>query len=622
MVLVLVIRRDKLSAVQESVLSDTIHAYQNPDIRYSNQWFMPLAAPISQPIYALPLTYRVNGQTFYISYPSIQVTPDTVFAPHRDDVAIDFGEDIVPSITGIGRFTVSTELTPDVTVAIGHGIPYAVFNSSRDADISASSSVINVINPSTATISVGQATYIVMTDTAKAIESDGSMLHLEAPGWFLVGVLPDDYDPSVFDTFTALRGLTIDGSDVISYKQDDEWVVKYTLMTNNHVPLIALYPHQYRRLRLPAAAIGTYQTVRGSLMLTSSSSFETYLPDRAIPESFARYDMPDWFDEALSLDVNHYLAQSAPPGVYFKGVWLGVGTSLLDLTHSYGSPALENELGNKLSKELSDGLGTITYDPHKQSMVAANTEFGNDELNDHLFHYGYYIRAGATLLRLGYSLSQQDIEKVDLLVRDVATIDPHDAKFPLVRGFDWYESHSWADGQGDTPDGNNQESTSEAVQGWYGVYLWASVRNNAKLADGARLLYLMEIEGARTYWFNTEALYPSGYNHAIASLVWGGKIDFLTWFSPEANMKYGIELLPYTPASSYLDTFTKQQIALYKKDWRDHGGSFEKDWGNLMRVWFAGYEAANVSADDVKSYTDTSGHMPFSLYAYALMRGN
>jgi endoglucanase Acf2 len=35
-------------------------------------------------------------------------------------------------------------------------------------------------------------------------------------------------------------------------------------------------------------------------------------------------------------------------------------------------------------------------------------------------------------------------------------------------------------------------------------------------------------------------------------MVWGGKMDYGTWFSPSSYAKLGIQLLPMTPGSNYL----------------------------------------------------------------------
>ncbi len=65
----------------------------------------------------------------------------------------------------------------------------------------------------------------------------------------------------------------------------------------------------------------------------------------------------------------------------------------------------------------------------------------------------------------------------------------------------------------------------------------------------------MEEESAKTYWLmQNPNLYktPEGYTSEIVSILWGGKADFATWFSPLSTHIYGIQFLPMTPAMSYI----------------------------------------------------------------------
>lgn len=55
----------------------------------------------------------------------------------------------------------------------------------------------------------------------------------------------------------------------------------------------------------------------------------------------------------------------------------------------------------------------------------------------------------------------------------------------------------------------NQESTSEAVNAWYGLYLFGLATNNRRLADFGRVLLATEIRSARKYWQITKNTYVS-----------------------------------------------------------------------------------------------------------------
>ena len=73
-------------------------------------------------------------------------------------------------------------------------------------------------------------------------------------------------------------------------------------------------------------------------------------------------------------------------------------------------------------------------------------DFGNSAYNDHHFHYGYHILAGAILGHLDPAWLEANKEYVNALVRDVANPSAEDKYFPMWRSFDWYHGHSWAHG--------------------------------------------------------------------------------------------------------------------------------------------------------------------------------
>jgi endoglucanase Acf2 len=143
---------------------------------------------------------------------------------------------------------------------------------------------------------------------------------------------------------------------------------------------------------------------------------------------------------------------------------------------------------------------------------------------------------------------------INLLVKDIANDDRDDRTFPYLRVFDAYEGHSWASGMGLFADGNNQESSSEAVNAWYALYLWSNVIGNERLKETALYLYSEESASALWYWIGIDRGDPnfSNFRHTFVSLLWGGKVDAATWFSPRPEAKLAIQLLPISPGSSYL----------------------------------------------------------------------
>ena len=260
-------------------------------------------------------------------------------------------------------------------------------------------------------------------------------------------------------------------------------------------------------------------------------------------------------------------------------------------------------------------MSYFAYDPAMTSVIAKYPEFGNERLNDHHFHYGYYIRTAAVLAQLDPAYVSQVQAPVNQMVADIANADRQSVKFPYLRTFDVYEGHSWADGFAKFADGNDEESSSEAIQAWYSLYLWSQVTHSTSLQSTALYLYTTEIQSVKEYWFGLNELYTAPYQHSIASVVWGGKVDFATWFSPDPNEVYGIQLLPFTPGSAYLGQLPN--IAPYFADLQAHGGRINGIWGDLLIKWKSYYDPDQALAQK-DSVPGISMYSPRSLFLYIL----
>jgi endoglucanase Acf2 len=176
-------------------------------------------------------------------------------------------------------------------------------------------------------------------------------------------------------------------------------------------------------------------------------------------------------------------------------------------------------------------------------------------MNDHHFHYGYWVMAAAyvALKDPEWASQQKWGGMVGKIISDIATAERGRTDFPFLRNFDVYEGHSWASGDANFDAGNNQESSSEAVNAWAGLLLWGEATGDQKLRDLGAFLYTSEIASINQYWFDLDkqVLAPE-YGKPFASMVFGGKYAYNTWWTQEPRQIFGINLLPITPASTYL----------------------------------------------------------------------
>ena len=74
--------------------------------------------------------------------------------------------------------------------------------------------------------------------------------------------------------------------------------------------------------------------------------------------------------------------------------------------------------------------------------------------------------------------------------------------FPYIRCFDKYAGHSWASGDANFADGNNQESSSESLNAWYGMMLWGEATGDKTVRDTGLSLFNTERTAVEEYWFD------------------------------------------------------------------------------------------------------------------------
>jgi hypothetical protein len=159
---------------------------------------------------------------------------------------------------------------------------------------------------------------------------------------------------------------------------------------------------------------------------------------------------------------------------------------------------------------------------------------------------------------------------IDLLIADIATAERGRADFPFLRNFDPYEGHSWASGIGWVEFGNNQESSSEAINAWAGLILWGELTGNRELRDLGVYMYTTEIEAIKHYWFDIHGLVLAPeYKNVEVSMLFGGKYAHNTWWTDDPRQIKGINLLPVTTASTYLratPAYIKRNLAALKDE--------------------------------------------------------
>lgn len=261
-------------------------------------------------------------------------------------------------------------------------------------------------------------------------------------------------------------------------------------------------------------------------------------------------------------------------------------------THSaFVSKILTNRATSMLHDFLTkflDGSSTdnLLYDINFGGIITRNgvlnmqEDFGNGWYNDHHFHYGYILYAASILGRLNSTFVDMYGIHVDSILYDVAhgandsSDISGDAFFPFTRHKSWFDGHSFASGLFPFADGKSQESSSEAINCYYGAYLWSLVRWNddVERINFAKLLLAMEIRGAKTYWHMEPQSEIDGsdnirvvplYNQEFRQGLMIGNLGMMdvtvaTWFGTQQLYVHMINFMPVTSITKEL--FSKSYI--------------------------------------------------------------
>jgi endoglucanase Acf2 len=149
--------------------------------------------------------------------------------------------------------------------------------------------------------------------------------------------------------------------------------------------------------------------------------------------------------------------------------------------------------------------------------------------------------------------------------------------------FDPYAGHSWADGPANFAAGNNQESSSEALNFANALIQWGAATGNAAVRDLGVYLYTTEVAAVEQYWFDVDdAVFPAGYEHNTVGIVWGEGVAYATWWTANVEEIHGINFLPFTGGSLYLGHHPDYVRANYSHMVARNGGP-ETEW--VDRIW-------------------------------------
>jgi len=336
--------------------------------------------------------------------------------------------------------------------------------------------------------------------------------------------------------------------------------------------VVGLHPLHWKNSAQPTSGYKV-RSARGLIKFSQTDGFDYQLPSVGVLPTLPSID--GTFDQAtLENLVRQFVEQGSDAwndrtDTYWAGKNYGKVAELIAIADSIGMNAEATLLLDWLKSELADWFTAETngsldvfkyfvYDDKWNTLLGLEEAFAShQQLNDHHFHYGYFVRAAAEICRtdIAWCGADQYGPMIELLIRDYAG-DADDPMFPYLRNFDPANGFSWASGAANFVRGNNNESTSEAATAYGAIILYGLITGRNDLVDKGMYLHASTAAAYWQYWNNIDGYnnrgteednFPSGYNRITTSIIWGDGAVFSTWFSPAFAHILGIQGLPSNP---------------------------------------------------------------------------
>ncbi|WP_033339979.1 glycosyl hydrolase [Catenuloplanes japonicus] len=589
----------------------------------TNDWWSSLLfkrtdCSYSEPLHAHPLAFDPSAGGLGLSYtttPTISGTATGVGEYHYP-----YQQDLLVGVAGLNSPDVKVDGWSDWTVTpywsdgartlkatIGHGLPFSYYQvTGGNAQLTtAGTPTVWSNSGSVIGFTAGGSDYVAYAPSGATWAVSGTSITsaLAGRGYFSVAVLP-----TTSSTSTAAKQALASSYGTYAHAHVTGTRIAYTYSPNSNNALsttysfttvaregsatgtvVSLYPHQWKYLSGSTPISDSYISARGVMkVLTGVSSFRTAMTFHgALPE------IPGVGNSGADLTtLTGYLssAQANPednrgPDTYWTGKGLGRAARIAEIADQVGNTAVRNSalaaiksrLTNWLTASSGESQSLFYYNANWGTLIGYPASYGSDqELNDHHFHYGYYIAAAATLARFepAWASSGQYGGMIDLLIRDANNYDRNDTRFPYLRDFDIYAGHDWASGHGSFGSGNNQESSSEGMNFANALIQWGQVTGNTAVRDAGVFIYTTQAAAIQEYWFDSsDTNFPSSFGHSTVGMVWGSGGAYATWFTAEPEMIQGINMLPVTGGHLYMGYNPAYVTTNYNELVRNNGGA-------------------------------------------------
>ena len=548
----------------------------------TNDWWSALVKNgTADNLFNYPLTMKTTGNSLIMTYIPWGVIGDL----YSIEVGLTSLSSSQTTVSDFSDWTVTmnwSDGTNQMEATSGIGMPFVYFTKNSSSDVS-----IKVIR-GTATISgemlivdnaYAGSDYVVYAPAGSTWTQNGSEYTSTLNGkdyWSIVMLPQSNSNVNTFATNYKKYAYVFPTNTTANWSYNESTSKVSTVFTvdtdvkegSNTNVLQGLLPHQWANLASgsPSPSGDSYDGVRGEIKTLDGNTFSVentfygILPTLPNLPHYSPTYKPQDLNSKVTLLENEGLATWTDS--YNEGQVMNRLIQTARIADQMGNTAARDKILGTIKERLEDWLsyesGEVAFLFYLNSdwtaLIGYPAGHGQDSnINDHHFHWGYFIHAAAFLEQFQPGWASQWGEMVNLLIRDASSTDRNDSLFPFLRNFSPYAGHSWANGFASFPQGNDQESTSESMQFASSLIHWGSITDNDEIRDLGIYIYTTEQTAIEEYWFDMyDRNFQPSQQYSLVSRVWGNSYDNGTFWTNDITASYGIELYPMHGGSLYL----------------------------------------------------------------------
>ena len=439
------------------------------------------------------------------------------------------------------------------------------------------------------------------SNTTFAVSGTTVTAQLSGTNNFLVyGLLPAHTNLNEFAqyAYAKVTNTRMDWTyDRVNGLVDSTWTLTTTpLLGGQTNTLQGWLPHHYRTTQNNLVFKPyTYLTPRGLMKVAAGTQFQVNFPFHgiapALPAPHTNGLPNDYVQSWMQTYVQNFANAGHPTGTetYGAGKDFGVTAQYMTFAQQMGLTAQAAQLKGALEAGFQDWY---TYTPGEANhyfslytnwpaLIGSDASYGSQAFNDNHFHYGYFMVGTGLVGLTDPSWLAQYGPMARLVAKEYANWDRSDTNFPFFRTFDIWEGHSWAGGTS-SGGGENQESSSEAMNSWVGIFLMGNALNDDTMTAAGAMGYAMESTAVNEYWEDIyQTNFPATYGKTMNGILGAGGLSFGTYFDGDPAWVYGIQMVPQNHWNNYLVRNPAYSSLQFSNMWNDRI-NWQPQWTNTV----------------------------------------